>query len=267
MHLILTGATGLLGSSVLDAMIKMKDVTKISILSRRPIPMVDDAKDPRINVIIHRDFDKYEPDVLDKLKGANGVVWALGISQNKVTKEEYVKITKDYTLAAAKAFAELPPNNEPFRFVYVSGEGATQKPGMFSAIFARVKGETETLLSEMRAANLRLQAEAIRPAFVDAQKHTAIKQYIPDPGMVYNAANVMIGPLTRTLVPSFVSPTEYLGKFMTEMAMGKHDASLAAGGQGIITLNGGLRIVENIGFRRLAGLSPKDTQGVKVPAA
>ncbi|KAI8243405.1 Botcinic acid biosynthesis cluster B protein 16 [Colletotrichum sp. SAR 10_99] len=267
MHLILTGATGLVGSSVLDAMIKMKDVTKISILSRRPIPMVDDAKDPRINVIIHRDFDKYEPGVLDKLKGANGVVWALGISQNKVTKEEYMKITKDYTLAAAKAFAELPPNNEPFRFVYVSGEGATQKPSMFSAIFARVKGETETLLSEMRAANPRLQAEAIRPAFVDAQKHTAIKQYIPDPGMVYNAANVMIGPLTRTLVPSFVSPTEYLGKFMTEMAMGKHDASLAAGGQGIIPLNGGLRIVENIGFRRLVGLSPKDTQSVKVPAA
>lgn len=87
MHLILAGATGLVGSSVLDAMIKMKDVTKISILSRRPIPMADDAKDPRINVIIHRDFDKYEPDVLDKLKGANGVVWALGISQNKVTKE------------------------------------------------------------------------------------------------------------------------------------------------------------------------------------
>lgn len=87
MHLILTGATGLVGSSVLDAMIKMKDVTKISILSRRPIPMVENAKDPRINVIIHNDFEKYDSEVLDKLKGANGAVWALGISQTKVGKE------------------------------------------------------------------------------------------------------------------------------------------------------------------------------------
>ncbi|KAL0944924.1 nucleoside-diphosphate-sugar epimerase [Colletotrichum truncatum] len=262
MHLILTGATGLVGSSVLDAMAKMKDITKISILSRRPIPMVEDLHDSRINVIIHKDFEKYEPELLEKLKGANGVVWALGISQNKVTKEEYVKITKDYTLAAAKAFATLPPDNEPFRFVFVSGEGATQTPGRFSAIFARVKGETETLLSELRGSNPRLQTESIRPAFVDCVNHPAIKPYIPNPGMLYNAANVTMGPVVRKLVPSFVSPTEVLGKFMTEMAMGKHDSGLASGGQGIITLTGGLRIVENVGFRRLAGLSPAGGSGV-----
>ncbi|GJC78692.1 protein fmp52, mitochondrial [Colletotrichum liriopes] len=254
MHLILTGATGLVGSGVLDAMIKMKDVTKISVLSRRPIPMVENVKDPRINVIIHKDFEKYDSELLDKLKGANGAVWALGISQTKVSKEDYVKITKDYTLEAAKAFANLPPENEPFRFIYVSGKGATQQPGRFSAIFARVKGETETLLSEMRAANPRLRTESIRPAFVDNVDHDAIKPYVPDPGMLYKLMNVSLASMTRTLLPSFVSPTEIMGKFMAEMAMGKIDADLAAGGEGITTLNGGLRIVENTGFRRLVGL-------------
>ncbi len=87
MHLILTGATGLVGSAVLDAMIKMKDVSKISILSRRPVPMAEAAKDPRVNVIIHKDFEKYDDEVLSKLKGANGCVWALGISQSQVSKE------------------------------------------------------------------------------------------------------------------------------------------------------------------------------------
>ncbi|KAK1445579.1 nucleoside-diphosphate-sugar epimerase [Colletotrichum melonis] len=254
MHLILTGATGLVGSGVLDAMIKMKDITKISILSRSPIPMAEASKDPRINVIIHKDFEKYDADVLDKLKGANGAVWALGISQNKVSKEDYVKITKDYTLEAAKAFANLPPNNEPFRFIYVSGEGATQTPGRFSAIFARVKGETETLLSEMRAANPRLRAESVRPAFVDKAGHKAAETYAPNAGALYNAMNMLLGPVIRATMPSFVSPTEVLGKFMSEMAMGKMDDGLTAGGKGIITLNGGLRVVENVGFRRLAGL-------------
>ncbi|KAF6790355.1 nucleoside-diphosphate-sugar epimerase [Colletotrichum sojae] len=255
MHLILTGATGLVGSSVLDAMIKMKDVTKISILSRRPVPMAEDAKDPRVNVIIQKDFQKYEPEVLEKLKGANGAVWALGISQTKVSKEDYIKITKDYTLEAAKAFAALPSGDEPFRFVYVSGEGATQKPGMFSAIFARVKGETETLLSELRAADPRLRAESIRPAFVDCANHPAVKPYIPNPGAMYYGINLLLGPVIRATYQSFVSPTEVLGRFMTEMAMGKHDDGLAAGGKGVITLNGGSRVVENVGFRRMAGLS------------
>lgn len=65
MHLILTGATGLVGSAVLDAMIKTKDITKISIISRRPVKMVEDAKDHRINVILHKDFEKYDSELLN----------------------------------------------------------------------------------------------------------------------------------------------------------------------------------------------------------
>ena len=87
MHVILTGATGLVGCGVLDAMIKMKDISKISIISRRPVKMAEDAKDPRINVIIHQDFEKYDSELLSKLKGAKGCVWALGTSQTVVTAE------------------------------------------------------------------------------------------------------------------------------------------------------------------------------------
>jgi NAD dependent epimerase/dehydratase family enzyme len=87
MHVILTGATGLVGSGVLDAMIKMNEITKISILSRRPVQMAEDVKDPKINVIIHKDFAKYDAELLDKLKGARGCVWALGISQTQVGPE------------------------------------------------------------------------------------------------------------------------------------------------------------------------------------
>jgi uncharacterized protein YbjT (DUF2867 family) len=87
MHLILTGATGLVGSSVLDAMLKNTTISKISILSRRPVPMADDAKDPRVRVIMHKDFESYKPELLDQLKDADGCVWALGTSQMNVTQE------------------------------------------------------------------------------------------------------------------------------------------------------------------------------------
>ena len=85
--MILTGATGLVGSAVLDAMIKMKDITKISILSRRPVKMAEDSKESRIKVTIHKDFENYGTELLKQLKGANGCVWALGTAQSQVSRE------------------------------------------------------------------------------------------------------------------------------------------------------------------------------------
>lgn len=49
--------------------------------------MAEDAKDPRINVILHQDFNEYDTNLLQQVKGATGCVWALGISQTQVSKE------------------------------------------------------------------------------------------------------------------------------------------------------------------------------------
>ncbi|KAI1078006.1 putative nucleoside-diphosphate-sugar epimerase [Whalleya microplaca] len=251
MHLILTGATGLVGSGVLDAMLKMTDVTKISILSRRPVQMVEDAKDPRVNVIIHKDFEKYDSEVLSQLKSATGCVWALGISQTQVSKEEYVKITKDYALAASEAFQTLASEEQPFNFVYVSGNGATTQPGRFSAIFARTKGETELALAAMRKNNPLFHASSVRPAFIDAVTHDAIKPYIPTQPLPIRATVKLLGPAIRLGLPSFVSPTQDLGRFLTEMAMGKYKNQFKAND---IETVGEFPILENSAFRRLSGL-------------
>ena len=65
-------------------MLILKSVTKISILTRRPVPMANGHA--HVNVIIHEDFLTYGPDVLEILSGAVGCVWALGISANSVSK-------------------------------------------------------------------------------------------------------------------------------------------------------------------------------------
>ncbi|KAI2602163.1 putative nucleoside-diphosphate-sugar epimerase [Hypoxylon sp. NC1633] len=254
MHLILTGATGLVGSGVLDAMIKMKDVTKITILSRRPVRMAEDAKDPRINVIIHKDFEKYDPELLSRLKGASGCVWALGVSQTLVTKEEYWKITKDYALEASKAFETLASEQEPFNFVYVSGGGAMTQPGRFTALYARVKGETEMALAAMRRANPSYHANSVRPGYVDASKHDAIKPYIPVQSLLYRSLNPVIGPIIRHGAQFAWSPTQDLGRFLTEMAMGRYKDQFKAKD---IQMEGEFPILENTAFRRLMGLDSK----------
>lgn len=85
MHLILTGATGLVGSAVLHHMINTPSVTTVSILSRRPVPQADGHE--KVKVIIHKDFNTYPDEILERLRGAEGCVWAQGISITKVTME------------------------------------------------------------------------------------------------------------------------------------------------------------------------------------
>lgn len=85
MHLILTGATGLVGAAVLDSMLAQESISRISILSRRPVKMAEGHD--KAKVIIHKDFKTYDKALLDELRDAQGCVWALGVSMNDVNKE------------------------------------------------------------------------------------------------------------------------------------------------------------------------------------
>lgn len=252
MHVILTGATGLVGSGVLDAMIKMKDIKKISILSRRPVPMADNANNPRIHVIIHQDFETYDSELLDKLKGAKGCVWALGISSTQVGTDEYIKITKNFSLAAARAFQTLASPEQPFNFVYVSGSGANTEPGIFSQLFSRVKGEVEVALADMRRSNPSFHASSTRPMAVDASGHAAIAPYIPKPPLAYRLLIPVLGLPVRTWFKGIYSPTEPLGRVLAELAIGKHEEQIIAGDD--VRMISDFPILENRALRRFAGL-------------
>lgn len=84
MHLVLTGATGLVGAAVLENMLAQESISRISILSRRPVQMAEGHE--KVKVIIHKDYKNYDQALLDQLKDAQGCVWSLGVSQNAVNK-------------------------------------------------------------------------------------------------------------------------------------------------------------------------------------
>ncbi|KAH6612761.1 hypothetical protein C7974DRAFT_84914 [Boeremia exigua] len=241
MHLILTGATGLVGAAVLDSMLAQQAISRISILSRRPVKMAEGHD--KVQVILHEDFNQYDEAVLDKLKDAHGCVWALGVSQNDVSKAKYVEITKDYTMTAARAFSTLHPDS-PFTFVYVSGEGATQSPGMFTPIFGRVKGETETALLNFRKQNPNFKSFSVRPGGVDWTSHPEIQPFIPQRPIWLTT---LIKPM-NLLYKSMMTPTQPMGRVFTELAMSRGEPLEGSG----VALEGTL--LTNIGIRRLSGL-------------
>jgi len=73
MKIILTGATGWVGSHVLQEAISNPNITKIVALSRRALS----ANIPRhkLKVVLVEDFLKYSQEVVDEIRSADGCIW------------------------------------------------------------------------------------------------------------------------------------------------------------------------------------------------
>ncbi|KAG9574253.1 hypothetical protein KCV01_g18305, partial [Aureobasidium melanogenum] len=111
---------------------------------------------PKLNEIILKDFLNYSGTPLTEY---DACIWCLGVSQTQVDKESYVRITLDYTLAAAQAMYAANPS---LRFCFVSGRSAdpTEKS---TSLFAKIKGRTERLLGELNGPLYIFRPGYIRP--------------------------------------------------------------------------------------------------------
>lgn len=162
---------------------------------------------------------------------------------------EYQKITYDYPLAAARAFT-IPDSANPFKFVYVSGEGATTSPGIFTAHFGVIKGRTEAALlalsKDPQFKNLR--PFSLRPGGVDPANHPEIHGWIPEKTGIVKVMDGTLLPVLRNTWAGLISPTKDLARVLTDLASGN---GAALEGRGI---EGEGRTITNVGMRRLAGI-------------
>ncbi|KAK0108081.1 hypothetical protein ONS95_002902 [Cadophora gregata] len=245
MHLVLTGATGLVGSAVLQTMLTTPSISKISILSRRPVAQAEGYAKAR--VILHKDFEVYGEDVMEGLKDVKGVMWALGISATQVGKEEYERITLTYPLSFARALSKAT-SPAPLTFIYVSGEGATTTPSFLTAHWARTKGIAESSLLSLSKdpSYSNLRPFTLRPGGVDPKEHTEIHEFLGPRTWI----EMLLLPLVRVMpgVKGLMSPTRELGKLLVQLAMGNGEAMDGTG------VSGEGRTLNNAAMRRLAGI-------------
>lgn len=97
----------------------------------------------KTTTIVHKDFTSYTPELISRLKEHDACIWAMGKSSLGIAEADYTAFTYNapMTLATALRDAGVGQNraaNQPFRFVYISGEHAdpTEKS---SQMWARVK--------------------------------------------------------------------------------------------------------------------------------
>jgi hypothetical protein len=156
---------------------------------------------------------------------------------------EYVEITHEYPLAAANAFATLHPEL-PFVFVYVSGEGATQSPGMLTSLFASVKGRAESALFNFSKEHAMFRVYNVRPGGVDWTNHPEIHPFMPKQPLWKKLAV----PGLNVVYKGIMTPTKPMGEVMVRLAMSSGEKLEGSG----IGMEGTL--VSNEALRRMGGL-------------
>ena len=152
MKVLIFGASGSAGGSILRACFSSPAVKEIRAITRRPLRFTH----KKLRVFIHNDYLNYTP-VEEAFADVDACLFCLGVSAAQVSREEYRRITHDFALAAASTLRIHSPTAV---FHFIRGKG-TCLDSYF--MWARVKAETERDLMAL------VNAVCWRPAFIDGE--------------------------------------------------------------------------------------------------
>lgn len=202
MHVLLLGATGMVGQGALRECLLDPEIDRVTVLARSSTGQ----RHSKLRELIHSNLLDLAP-IAEQLSGFDACLYCLGISAVGLSEAEYTRVTYDIALSVANTLLERNPQ---MTFVFVSGGGADSTESG-RVMWARVKGRTENAL-------LRLPFKAvyvIRPGII-----------IPLHGIrsktrAYNVIYTILRPLypiLRITAPSWVTTTERLGRAMIKLA-------------------------------------------------
>lgn len=137
LHVLITGATGMVGKGVLLSCLKDDSITKITLLTRR----YSGISNPKIKEILLTDFSNLDT-IQAQLEKVDACFHCMGISSLGVSKEEFELKTFVYTQLLADICHQ---NNPDMTFCYVSGTGTSSAENSRQH-WANIKGKTENYL-------------------------------------------------------------------------------------------------------------------------
>lgn len=201
MRLLITGATGTAGAAAVRQALLDSSVSSVVALSRRA-PEIQNRK---LRHVTHTNFLNYS-DVSQEFAHADAVLWCLGTSQNRVSREDLHRITVDFVVAGATAFNAANPKGA---FLHLSGTGA-DPTGKSRTPFAKEKGEAENRLDKLGLGKL----WHFRPGYIHPSK--MVEQPLLQDRIMYPLA-----PLLRPFKGAMVDADD-LGKAMARVAHEGH---------------------------------------------
>ena len=151
-HVMITGATGMIGGLVLQLCLDNQEVETVVSLVRRPSGIHHD----KLRETIVDEFLKLD-EAADYWQGLDAVFYCLGVYTGAVDRETFRTIMVDYPEALGRMVERHSPNAG---FCLLSGAGAdrTERSRM---MFAEDKGAIENRLTKMA-----LTLHAFRPGYI-----------------------------------------------------------------------------------------------------
>ena len=134
---IITGASGMVGKSVLLESIENPLIVKILLINRKKI----NINHPKVEEIILDEFMNINT-LRNQLKDYNACFFCMGVSSIGMSEEKYTHITYEIIKSFVDTLYEV---NQNITFNYVSGT-ATDSYEKGTAMWARVKGKTENYI-------------------------------------------------------------------------------------------------------------------------
>jgi uncharacterized protein YbjT (DUF2867 family) len=134
---VVFGATGMVGSEVLELCLRSHEIENVTTIGRRKTGL----EQAKLLEIEHNDFLDYSS-IERNLSGLDTCFYCLGVYQAQVSKEKFWEITVDYLDALIKMLEQTSPE---VRFCLFSAQGASQSERSLMR-FANAKGRAENIV-------------------------------------------------------------------------------------------------------------------------
>jgi uncharacterized protein YbjT (DUF2867 family) len=199
MNVIIFGATGMVGQSVLHASLLDPDVEQVLTVVRTPTGV----RHPKAREVLLDDFADLTP-IEHEMAGYDACFYCLGVSSVGLDEAAYTEVNYEYPVAAARTLAKINPD---MTFVYVSG-GGTNPNGQ--QMWARVKGRTENAVIETFRNGYAFRPGMVQPTFRTTSKTNWFRTMY--------AFTAPVFPLLERIAPQYAITTERLGRAMLRAA-------------------------------------------------
>jgi uncharacterized protein YbjT (DUF2867 family) len=228
-HLVIVGATGMVGGYALRYALGYSAVESVTSIGRRKLGI----SHPKLKEVPHQNFADCSA-LAETLSGQDAAIFCLGAYTGAVSDAELRTITVDHAIEFARVLRLSSPDAT---FSFLSGNGA-DPTGRSRIPFARYKGEAENALL---AAGFR-RVYIFRPAYIYPVEPRK------EPNFSYRLLRA-IYPLFRALFPNQVVRADDLARAMVDVAVRGTEKH-----QSLVLENRDIRtMIESLQPPRLAG--------------